>query len=361
MAMPPEDNASSDFEFDSWAREFKLARSTTSILRREGCEDHTALTSLTRSDVLRLDLPVGQCRLLMVALADLGNKNTADFADSGRPEHEDQGADQPSGRRDNCEDEDVPDITSVRRQAERLRQAGERLDNLSGDEERVESRPLEPYRTGRRAVRTARMAGPSSDPRMLLTVKSTGRKAVQITAFLQEEVKNRLQRRRRDRMTLTEGADGTLSIRTGDVGYTDLTWDEWSGANIRLLAHLLETGELRRADMEYYLAYTSMVYDLAGCFEWASVLRFDTQYRELQAQHGFVWGAQASQLEMRLLVPKASPAVAGNFKRRTRQDQQDKAPNTLCKMFAARGSCRFGSTCRFRHVADMDTVSTKND
>ena len=112
--MPPEDNASSDFEFDSWAREFKLARSTTSILRREGCEDHTALTSLTRSDVLRLDLPVGQCRLLMVALADLGNKNTADFADSGRPEHEDQGADQPSGRRDNCEDEDVPDITSVR-------------------------------------------------------------------------------------------------------------------------------------------------------------------------------------------------------------------------------------------------------
>ena len=160
--MPPEDNASSDFEFDSWAREFKLARSTTSILRREGCEDHTALTSLTRSDVLRLDLPVGQCRLLMVALADLGNKNTADFANSGRPEHEDQGADQPSGRRDNCEDEDVPDITSVRRQAERLRQAGERLDNLSGDEERVESRPLQPYRTGRRAVRTARMAGPSS-------------------------------------------------------------------------------------------------------------------------------------------------------------------------------------------------------
>ena len=303
----------------------------------------------------------------MLGLANMGNRHAGDSGmrpDRTVPAPEAEGSDRPDSGPEEQDDEDNElDIARVRKQALQLRRAGEKLDGLSERESEGEESLAGVRGTlSRRTTCPPRKSGPSHDPRMLLTVKATIRKAVPITAFVQEDVKVRLQRRRRDRMVLTEGTDGTLSVRAGDVQSTDLTWDEWSGANLRLMTHLLEVGDLRRRDIEYYLAYSAMIYDLAGRFEWWSILRFDTQYRELQAQHGFVWGAQASQLEMRLLVPKGSQAHgAAASKHKSRPEKLTKQSTILCKMFAARGACKFGEQCKFRHVADSDMAAPKNE
>ena len=54
----------------------------------------------------------------------------------------------------------------------------------------------------------------------------------------------------------------------------------------------------------YYLAYTAMIADLASRYEWSSILEFDRKYRELQAEHGFLWGTQHAHPERHTLIHK---------------------------------------------------------
>ncbi|KAH3774247.1 hypothetical protein DPMN_175623 [Dreissena polymorpha] len=59
---------------------------------------------------------------------------------------------------------------------------------------------------------------------------------------------------------------------------------------MRLLNHLLSTGQIKRTDVEFYLAYTTKIFEFAENYEWNSVLNFDYSYRELKAEHAFGWG-----------------------------------------------------------------------
>ena len=73
---------------------------------------------------------------------------------------------------------------------------------------------------------------------------------------------------------------------------------------MRLLNHLLCTGQLPRADIVFYLAYTTKIYEFTEKYEWSSVLNYDYNYRELQAKHKFKWGTLSPHMELQLLVPK---------------------------------------------------------
>ena len=66
----------------------------------------------------------------------------------------------------------------------------------------------------------------------------------------------------------------------------------------------MRSGSLRSADVEFYLSYTTQIYDFASKYDWESLLDFDYQYRERQAEHSFVWGAMTTHMELQLLKPK---------------------------------------------------------
>jgi hypothetical protein len=57
--------------------------------------------------------------------------------------------------------------------------------------------------------------------------------------------------------------------------------EEWGTANCRLMSYLLQEGKLSRKDIDYYLAYTTKINDMASKFTWQSILSFDRQYREV--------------------------------------------------------------------------------
>ena len=115
--------------------------------------------------------------------------------------------------------------------------------------------------------------------------------------------------------------------------------------NMRHLNHLLCTGQLPRADIEFYLAYTTKIHEFAEKYEWSSVLNYDYNYRELQAEHKFKWGTFSPHMELQLLVPKRAkqPNVQSGGPNNPSQSVRED-----CKSFKARGSCPFGATCKFR-------------
>ncbi|KAH3752150.1 hypothetical protein DPMN_186762 [Dreissena polymorpha] len=78
---------------------------------------------------------------------------------------------------------------------------------------------------------------------------------------------------------------------------------------MRLLNHLLSTNLLQRQEVEFYVAYTTMIFEFADIYEWSSVLGYDYHYRELQAEHNFKWGTFSPHMELQMLVPKRTKPV----------------------------------------------------
>ena len=73
---------------------------------------------------------------------------------------------------------------------------------------------------------------------------------------------------------------------------------------MRLLNHLSGVQQLSREDIEFYLAYTTKIHEFSEKYEWSSVLNYDYNHRELQAEHKFKWGTFSPHMELQLLVPK---------------------------------------------------------
>lgn len=74
--------------------------------------------------------------------------------------------------------------------------------------------------------------------------------------------------RRRERLTFVEGPDRKIEVKQDNAGaQAYITVGEWCPANLRLMSALLESGELLRGDMEYYLAYTVSVYEKLDVYE----------------------------------------------------------------------------------------------
>jgi hypothetical protein len=192
---------------------------------------------------------------------------------------------------------------------------------------------------------------------LLLTVKSTAAKATHITQVLTERTKKRLRSGRRG-VVLGLGEDNVVLHTENDHPYTGISIAEWSAANCRLMAHLLATGALARADVEYYLAYSTQIYEYAALYEWEAVLDFDHLYRERQAVHGFVWGHIPPNMELSLVHrPRRHPGkpISQHPPRPSQWRSDRRAPQAPsrdradCWLYMAHGKCPFGAKCRYDH------------
>ena len=353
-----------EFDYEQWANEHKLSKKTLTTLKKEECESLDSLRLVTSKDVNRMNIAVGQIRILRKALRVLGNPitiedDTSQVSKSVNQEAEQHLATPREAEQDEAEEGNIQALHNAGRDLEQLLGAeigeSDSLQNKEGsrgDQSRWQPRRLDP----------------GYDPLMLLTVKATGTKALKIVYFLPEAAKARVTRRRRDHITFATSSEGGLSLKAEEPGSYYITMDEWLGANMRLGAQLLKNGSLRGDQLIYYMAYTAMIADLAAKFEWASILEFDTRYRELQAEHEFEWGTQHPHTERHLLTP-----------RRTLFNNKGKGPvgwgekpqgkkngvQPVCKEFVARGWCRFGKNCDYRHETaprpEVEKTSPKNE
>ena len=327
-----------EFNLDRWAASSSLSKKTLTALKREECDNVAALKLLTPRDVNRMNITVGQARLLRVALRGLGNPIRLDDREepSKPPPDEESGA-----------------VKEVDNPEEILDQAGDELAQLLnvGDEKSEAGATKDDGKKGGQREGHGNGIG-YRDPLMMLTVKATSKKALQIINFLPEPVRSRVNRRRRDQFTLSTSSGGGLSLKTEEEGSYYISIDEWGAANMRLAAHMLKLGDISAEKIVYYMAYTTMIYDLAAKYEWSSILEYDSRYRELQAEHGFAWGTDHPHAERYILIPrrqiqpgKGRVGMTGSSRY---NNEETSHARPLCRDFIM-GRCQFGRSCRYRH------------
>lgn len=179
--------------------------------------------------------------------------------------------------------------------------------------------------------------------------------ALQILSFIWPEPVEQFQ-------TFTLG--GEVEFRVGKKKTLDkVTIEEWGYANIRIMQELLK--QKRLSNIQGYLNYTADIYRLAARNVWYSVLLYDKEYRQKQADELFEWGIYRQDLRDFQLVSKRdnptfrafSEASVGASKGRGRNsrpgiDERRKGPflpdgREICRNFNS-NSC-FRSDCRMMH------------
>ena len=253
--MPHNSTETESFNFDEWATGLGLSRKVTQILRQEELTSKTALKLIKLKDLKELGLPLGSVKIIENEI-HIWNKgqNTSDKLGNSEKD--------------------------MNINAEILAWAGKTLDVLLNDQLLLSDNPTcKPVLFGQ------------MDPRTILTLKSQTNKAVHITQFLTEKCKRRRQGRRKEFVLKSGSANSETLVLKADEEhpYLGIFIEEWGAANMRLLNHLLATQKLRRNDIEFYLAYTTKIFEFAEKYEWNSVLNYDYAYRELQAEHQFQW------------------------------------------------------------------------
>lgn len=329
-----------EFCFNEWAEYHGLTRATTGVLVKEGCNSKEILEVLSSSAVNKLGLSIGQGIAFRKGLKALGNraggKQTDAMIDSP------QGNVSKRRREEDLLAQDSQPPSGQRFHGGALEQEVEKeLDDYLKHPDKGAEEGL----AGHSADHTGAAYG--TDPRVNLVIKSQKRKAQKITNFLPESVTKRMAAKGKDKMALVQGPDGKLSIKSDDELPTHLTLSEWGAANLRLMQHLLDSGELSRSDIEYYNAYTLMVFEMIENYEWASILAFDTRYRELQAHTGFPWGTPTRGLEVSTLIPRVKKERQSE-RARTRNSQKGEKKG-ICRAFARDGTCSYGERCIFAH------------
>lgn len=243
-----------EFVFDTWTVEVGLSRKAVAILRQEDLTQKQILVLLSPGDVRSLNLQLGQRKLLEAALEQLKPKpvEVAAAAAAAPTIPEDGPA---------AADDTNVTIRDIRKEAGA--DVGKCLHDLLAE-------------TDISVANKSAISRPSAecDPRSILTVKATNSKAVHILQFLPERARKRRQGRRRE-FVLASGEEQIVLRPEEDHPYSGITIAEWGAANAKVMNHLLQNCILARSDVEYYLAYTAKVFELATKYEWDSVLEYD--------------------------------------------------------------------------------------
>ena len=124
---------------------------------------------------------------------------------------------------------------------------------------------------------------------------------------------------------------------------------QWIVANALILAEIVRESAHDSALPQTvldYLSYTAKVGDLSGRFIWSSVMLYDDEYRELQANHGFRWGMDSSHLSTVFLQAR-DPRPA-----KSKPRYQSRFNDKTCGYFNTGRKCPHEPACKFAHACE---------
>ncbi|CAG2242009.1 unnamed protein product [Mytilus edulis] len=104
-----------------------------------------------------------------------------------------------------------------------------------------------------------------------------------------------------------------------------LSLEEWCYANIRILQELLKRNTV--LNVNTYPNYTADIFRLASKYVWYSVLLYDKEYRDMQAEEKFTWGTYRQDLRDFQLVSKRENPTTRAMNDATRPHGKQSANN----------------------------------
>ena len=149
------------------------------------------------------------------------------------------------------------------------------------------------------------------------------------------------------------GGGATLRLARAKPRLQAVSPAMWMAANARIMAAHLDRGHLDPTGVKDYLAYTVKVGELACRYTWQSVLAFDAEYRQNQADMQFRWGTDAPHLSVVAL--KEKPATPDKAKKTGTADgtaprRRGPSGKEICLQFNGVRGCSFGPRCNLEHV-----------
>ena len=135
----------------------------------------------------------------------------------------------------------------------------------------------------------------------------TGEKALRIVDFVDNIVPKDEER------TLADGGNTKLvvSYKPKKPRLEQITMSQWVVSNTRIFYNLLASKKINsQADVQNYLAYTIKIMELSNRYQGTSVLKYDDEFRLLQAAYNYPWSFDSNHLHRVILELIYKPAYA---------------------------------------------------
>ena len=136
----------------------------------------------------------------------------------------------------------------------------------------------------------------------------------------------------------------------------NLTLSQWSIANLAILYKLVGDGKLAGQSLMDYLSYSTKIYQLVQKCSLTSVLLYDREYRQLQANMGFRWGTDVQHLHTLHLQPRDKLVNQGYSATQKKGITNSQGPkkrvkheNDTCRNYDSAKGCTF-QKCKFKHI-----------
>ena len=162
---------------------------------------------------------------------------------------------------------------------------------------------------------------------------------------------------REDERTLSDGGNTKLIVSycPKKPKLEQVTMQQWVVSNTRIIYSLLVKQKLQSVeDIQHYLAYTIKIMELANRFQWVSVLKYDDEFRLLQASYNYPWIFDSNHLHTVLLEPITKSQQVPRTANRTSWGLQSpyvsstSDGHTICQNFYSSRRCSF-TNCGLTH------------
>lgn len=192
----------------------------------------------------------------------------------------------------------------------------------------------------------------------------TGEKALRIVDFVDNIVPKDEER------TIVDGGNTKLVVSYGPKKprLEQITMSQWVISNTRIFYNLLASRKLNsQAEIQNYLAYTIKVMELSNRYHWASVLKYDNEFRLLQAAYHYPWSFDSNHLHAVILEPIYKPSHVPRSPNRTANPSTQFIPGfiattndgrTICRNFNSSRGCSL-QNCAYEHVCNRRATGGK--
>jgi hypothetical protein len=148
----------------------------------------------------------------------------------------------------------------------------------------------------------------------------------------------------------------------------NISVEEWCLANMRIMNLIVSNGGYDPSLIKDYMSYTIKICELYKTCYNVSVLQYDREYRYMQSVYKFRWGTDTPHLFHVHLLRKTDRQQrdSGRQNYNTSGFGRGNSAGALgnsqetCRLYNSRGGCRFGSSCKFKHVCNAQGCTQKH-
>ena len=328
---------------EMWALQKKIPTEALHVLFDLGFESMEAVSCLAKEDLAKSKLPVGITKLILKAVRQTFQQETADNATPPSSRNTTTAAtQQPSSQEDAVRTGPTEDTDFI----------NEVLGNIQRARSTAHTDPGQPIN----------LAGGYSwqDPQVHLKSLASGNQDQFLDITDHVFPGNNLQTER----VVSESGDFQFVYKSGPQKpkIENISLSQWSTANLAILHKLVEGGVLPIEQVFDYLSHTTRIYRLISSHDMVSVFLYDREYRRLQHVHKFRWGTAVNHISEEFLRLRSKPASqsAKNEKKSAfpKGQQHPKYVNfttdgiEICRKFNSKLGCQ-NQTCKYGHVCSV--------